>query len=430
LYRIFDPSRFYSNSPSWYPMINGHRACPTNDDAQLCLSATGTVQRAVDAATEAFSRSTRTRTFALGINDSSNWCECADCKALAPAPHQALPAGQRSWSEPYWRWVNAIASEVARPFPDARLGALAYCAADNAPSFDLRPNVFVFLCQDTAQHFDAGYRAGDLANQQAWLGRCDHVFKYAYLGLATWVFPQYCLRQFAEDIRTACTQGIRGYYIEHAAVPWTDGGQLWVVARMLWNPWLDPEALETEFCRVCFGPAAPEMKEYFRMLQEVWESPKKGRWFDGFSDIGQQAQRYPRAVRMRLQPLLTRAREKAGNDTNILARVDAIAGALSVASAFTREAELVAALGQLPTNAAELAEAKERLTALTVAVKERDQFLAESSTAPWSRAVQKALATSSSLVEWNLYEDRILHSTSNALRAIENAASDLLPADH
>jgi hypothetical protein len=50
-----------------------------------------------------------------------------------------------------------------------------------------------------------------------------------------------------------------------------DGPKYYVMARMWWDPQLDPKKLSSQFCQDMFGAAAPEMDSYFSQLESLWQ---------------------------------------------------------------------------------------------------------------------------------------------------------------
>ncbi len=321
---IFDPAHDFATHPDWYPQIGAARTCPTNTSWQPCLSAAGLAAHAATAARTFFDATPAPATFSLGINDSTRWCECEPCRQLAPPDERDIPADKRWWSDPYWSFVNTVAEQVARTHPSRRLSALAYGAVLEPPPFRLHDNVFVWLCQDAVNRFDPAYRNEDDRILHTWCDRVRLLGRYDYGGLATWIYPRYGADEFIDGMRAACAAGVQAYRIEDHASFGLDGGQMWLIAQALNNPWPSTTELETSFCELAFGPAAATMQTYFRQLHTLWTSPGQAAWLGGFRDLPAQARRYPQPVLAELLTLLNRAALKANNHSDIQARLDAL----------------------------------------------------------------------------------------------------------
>ncbi|MCE9614305.1 MAG: DUF4838 domain-containing protein [Lentisphaerae bacterium] len=397
LLRIYDPARWYREHPEWYPLRAGQRACPTNDDWQPCLSAPGIVERAVAAARDSFTRHPPPAAFSLGINDSAAWCECDACRALCPPDTRDTPASERWWSEPYWLFVNTVAARVAAEFPGRRLGAIAYGAVLHPPSVPLHPAVTVFVCQESAMHADPEARATDRELLAAWQARASTLGRYDYAGLVTWMFPRYPADELRDSLRDACRTGIRQWFMEDRSLPGLNAGLSWLVARWLWNPWQDSEALETEFCARAFGPAANAMRNYGRALQAQWDAPRTGIWLEGFDDLAAQTAHYPPESLAPLLPLLSHARAATENDPAARARVEAVAAPLDWSLALAEEAAAWRAL----TAATNTAAAPALRRTLAIATDRRRSTLETAADSAWAQTLRAESRWTSTLARWD-----------------------------
>jgi hypothetical protein len=50
-----------------------------------------------------------------------------------------------------------------------------------------------------------------------------------------------------------------------------DGPKYYVMARMWWDPQLDPKKLTSQLCDDMFGAAAPAMDAYFTQIEALWQ---------------------------------------------------------------------------------------------------------------------------------------------------------------
>lgn len=385
-------------TPDIFPEIAGQRPVPEPGNWQPCLSVSGLALRAAATITKAWQAPGAPRTYSLTINDSTNWCECAGCQALAPPDQRSVPAANRWWSQPYWGWVNAVAGHLAPLFPTAQIGAAAYINVQEAPPFPVASNVVVYLCQDAAGYFDARERDANLELLTNWVACAPHVTRYAYAGLGSWVFPRYCPREMAIDIRSAYEAGIRDFYTETCWPQWQDAPLPWMTAQWLWNPWLDAAALQTQFCGAVFGSAADVMDRYFTRLQAAWQSASEGFWFDGLGNLEQQARRYPAPVRRELGGLLDQAQMRLAGDPTALARLDRVRIPWALADLLAQEIELCAEIKARPDEAPRL------LGQLEQAIGKRRNLISSLPAAPWAQSLRDALAWGGTLARWEQRE--------------------------
>ena len=82
----------------------------------------------------------------LDPNDNGGYCQCAKCLKAVGGKKNRL--GMQNYSELYFRWVNEVANEVTKKYPDVYFRTFAYTQTYDAPSFPLHPNVIVMLCRE------------------------------------------------------------------------------------------------------------------------------------------------------------------------------------------------------------------------------------------------------------------------------------------
>jgi len=324
---IFDPGRSYAIHPEVFPLHEGRRYRPRTELTEIeaahfsqdpnwqpCFSHPQSVRLAVDAARRHFDAHPEEDAFSLAINDSyspqSAWCTCQPCLE-ANGPERSFH-GLRVWSNAYFRFVNAVAREIAVSHPGRKIGALAYLNVESPPDYPLEKNVTVWLTQDTAQYHDREYEGADRIALARWSQVCRDLAKYDYYSLQ-WNLPRYFPEEIRRDLNFAASLGLKKYHIEDVPAWHLTGPMLWIAARLLWDPGQNVQELQTDFCRDLFGPAAEEMNRFFVMLQETWQTPRPGRWFEGLADIRTQLRLYPTERIRSLAAVLDRAARLAGS---------------------------------------------------------------------------------------------------------------------
>lgn len=317
LYRLYPPSKYGRAHPEYYPLQGGKRHVNSDDADQFgqpCTSNPAVVEVAVETISRFFDSHPQAHTHSLCINDNNTWCECEACRAQDVAVPQFR--GRTIYSDRYYTYVNSVAKGLAARHPDKFLGVFAYAGVEPVPAAlpKLEPNVYVSLTQDCAQHFDAAYRATDYDLIRSWQQKAAHVGKYDYYGLGA-IIPRYYPHLIARDIRHSRQVGLEGFHSE-AYPRWAEfGPQVYVAARMLYNPALDCDRLLAGYFGDLYGPAAGEMAAVYATFESAWLRYRRpGRWFEGIGSMAEQLAMYRpedlRAVRAHLQ----RARQQAGTD--------------------------------------------------------------------------------------------------------------------
>jgi len=316
LYAIIKPSKYGKTHPEYFPLLDGERYIGTDGDqrANPCTSNPGVIQASIEFINDYFDTHPRAHTHSVCINDTNTWCECAECEAQDVDVPEFR--GRRIYSDRYYTYVNAVARGVAAKHPDKFIGCFAYWGVEPVPARipRLEPNVFVGITQDCSQHFDTEYRDKDYAFLADWQKVASHVGKYDYYGLGA-IAPRYYPRLIAEDIKHSKAIGLEGFHAE-AFPQWAVfGPQIYLAARLQWDPSLDTDALLDEYFDKLYGPAGHEMAAFYQVLEDAWMGYERpGTWFEGISSVADELAMYTPEHLVAARRHLDRAQSLADTD--------------------------------------------------------------------------------------------------------------------
>lgn len=327
---LYPPSKYGKDHPEYYPLINGQRRVNKDDQdqyAQPCTSNPDVVQVAADTINRYFGANPKAHTHSVCINDNNTWCECDACRAQ----DVAVPdfRGRKIYSDRYYTYVNGVAKGVAAQHPDRFIGCFAYAGVEPVPVGieKLEPNVYVGITQDCSQHFDRSYRKVDYDFIRQWQQKAAHVGKYDYHGLGA-IIPRYYPHLIAEDIKHSQRVGLEGFHSEAFPLWPQFGPQIYVAARMLYNPDLNCDALLQDYFRDLYGPAAPEMAALYQTFEDAWMSYKRpGKWFEGIGSMSEQISMYRPEHLTAVRRHLRQARQLA-NTEPVRQRIEYVAQGL------------------------------------------------------------------------------------------------------
>ncbi|MGC9003936.1 MAG: DUF4838 domain-containing protein, partial [bacterium] len=216
------------------------------------------------------------RYFTVHAGDSDFWCQCERCNAMDVDPNIK--------SDRMVQFTNAIAEVVAKHHPDKFVTMLAYVKAYRPPLRD-RPkeNVLIWFCPIGACQIHPWRAPCNKENYEVLLGwiekhpsfgmgilTFDYPINYAYI-----IEPFPTLFAYLENLKLYKRLHIRGLYIcgidgkNHLSHLFS-----YVVPRMMWNPDAMADKYINEFLAGWYGPAAPFMKDYLRLLRELVMSGK------------------------------------------------------------------------------------------------------------------------------------------------------------
>ena len=295
-YMYFPPKAHFATHPEWYSLIAGKRSTKR---AQLCLT-NAEMRRAFVAKLKSYIAQARAaaskegrpapRVYSVSQNDWGGMCECPACQAVAKA--------EGSEAGPLLDFVNYVADAVKDDYPDVFIDTLAYQMTQKAPkSIKARDNVIVRLC-DTTSNFtkpithpqNRKFREHILSwatvakNLRIW----DYAVTYApYYGI-----PLPTVHTYPADYRFYAEHNVEGVFTEHEYPILADLRDLkiWMMIKLLEDPYRDYDALLAEFTDGFYGPAGKHIRAYLHALEAASEakssylsmgaSPRQYRYLD------------------------------------------------------------------------------------------------------------------------------------------------------
>ena len=268
---IVPPGEFFPKHPEWFSEIGGRRLGPPGR-SQLCLTNAALLEFVKTRAYELLSESPPDSIVEISQNDWRNRCECADC--LAVEAEEGSPSG------PLLRFVNGIAQHIEKDFPDAVISTLAYQYTRTPPELVRpRPNVCIRLCSIECSFLQPLEHANNKAfadDIRAWAELTDRLYIWDYVtNFSLPPLPHPNLRVLAPNMRFFVRHGAKGVFEEGGH--YTRGAafseiRAWVLARLLWNPELDGDALVREFVNGYYEAAALYVQQYIDRLHDVAEA--------------------------------------------------------------------------------------------------------------------------------------------------------------
>lgn len=283
---LIPPEPFGKEHPDFFPEIQGKRYIPPagrEHDFQPCTTNPAVVEHVANAIIAHFDKNPQEGSFSIGMNDSGRYCECARCRAVAPA---TLTDKEHRIAYAFFAFYNQVAERVAAKHPTKRLGCLAYAVLSELPAgiIKLHPAIVPYLTRDSAQLFDPREVAEFREKVTRWHSLAARMGIYEYVYGRGFVIPRLYNRYLLKNLAERYGVGVDGFYAEDYPNWGLDGPKYWLIARMLWNHKLDPEELKRDYFQKLFGPLADAMRAYFEFLEETWctqtlESPRSNyRW--------------------------------------------------------------------------------------------------------------------------------------------------------
>jgi len=272
-YALIPPKKYFADHPEWFSEIDGERRYERH---QLCLSNEEMRKELTKNAIEALRRNPGSRFISISQNDWEGYCTCKSCTQIAEE--------EGSQSGPLIRFVNAVAEEIEKEFPEVFVETLAYQYTRKPPTLiKPRQNVIIRLCTiecSFVQPLTGEHNTSLKKDMEGWSKIAKQLFVWDYVtNFHSYILPHPNLRVLAPNIRFFVDHGTIGLF-EQGDSYCTVGDFVrmrnWVISRLLWNPALDKEKLTSEFLTGYYGKkATPYLLKYFNILIDKAESTGK-----------------------------------------------------------------------------------------------------------------------------------------------------------
>ena len=264
---LLPPRKYFEDHPKWYSLVKGKR---TGKRGQLCLTNVEMRREMVRVVLERLRRNPGATIVSVSQNDWRGNCECEKCRAIDE--REGSPSGSLI------HFVNAVAEEVEREFPQVLVETLAYHYTQRAPRF-VRPrrNVVVRLCSIGCSFAeplaDGESNRAFRQDIEDWSRISHQLYIWDYVtNFHGYLLPHPNYHVLAPNIR---------YFVDRGAVGIFEQGdsgcragdfvryRAWLIAHLLWNPDADEKQLTREFMTGYYGAAGPYLIQYLGLLSSA-----------------------------------------------------------------------------------------------------------------------------------------------------------------
>jgi len=260
---LVPPGEYFAQHPEWFAFTGGKRS---DGYVQLCLT-NEELKRFVAQRVKDLVRANPTANIvSVSQNDAAGYCECPNCKALDEK--------EGSHAGSLLHFVNYVALEVGKEFPNVAIDTLAYQYTRKPPKYVRpEPNVIVRLCSiecNFARPLTDPSNKAFYEDLVGWSKVSKRLYVWDYVtNFANYLWPQPNVFVLGPNVRTFVSHGVRGIFEQGSYT--SLGGDMallkaWVLAKLLWNPNRDANALIHEFLNGYYGPAGPYVGKYLDLV--------------------------------------------------------------------------------------------------------------------------------------------------------------------
>ncbi len=265
-FRYIPPERYFEKHPEWFSELNGER---TFENAQLCLTNDEMRKELTKNVLEELRAHPETMVIDISQNDQFRYCTCEKCKAVDDE--------EGSHAGTLIRFLNQVAADVEKEFPDVFIETLAYQYTRKPPKYARpRSNIIIRLCsiecdfaRPLAESDSPGPNREFLEDIDQWSRIVPRMLIWDYVtNYDDYIGPHPNWWALAPNIRTFVQHGAVGLFEEGEGHDFCEMKN-WVLLKLMWNPDLDTEFLMNEFAEGYYGKeAAPFIMKYWRILHE------------------------------------------------------------------------------------------------------------------------------------------------------------------
>ena len=262
---FLDPDIYFDEHPEYYALYQGKRV---GKNAQPCLSNPEVFEVMAANIEKAMAEKPECDFWSISQNDNDAYCTCENCRRIDE--EEESPMGS----------VLTFVNKMARRFPDKTISTLAYWHTRKLPK-TIRPekNVHIMLCNIEANR-GLPIETDDMSIESreellAWEAVCPHISLWDYcIQFRNLVSPFPNLRVIPKNIRfflnhnvkMLFSQSNREYEGEFAAL------RGYLLAKCMWEPDIDADAVIREFCEGYYGPAATPILTYIEEVHDAMEA--------------------------------------------------------------------------------------------------------------------------------------------------------------
>ena len=332
-FEIMVPTSVYGKEhPEFFALVDGERVTKGGGRTQLCLTNPDVFDICLKKVREALGEDHNVSCIiSISQNDWGGNCQCEECRRI--------DAEEGSPSGTLLRFVNRIAEALEDEYPNVIFDTLAYMYTRPAPTITRnRRNVCVRLCSIEccfAHPFEAcndesrsltrpdGTKTSFISDLRAWGKICDNMYIWDYTTcFAHYPTPHPNWRVLQPNIQAMVKNNVRGIFEQANGA--SRGGvdfnelRMYMISKLLWDPWCNIEEHKREFMEYFYGDAAPYLMQYLDLLCDTVE---KENIHVGFNDAPKHA--FLREELLdRYDELFDRAAEAVNGDPLRLLRVE------------------------------------------------------------------------------------------------------------
>jgi len=265
---------YFAEHPDYFALIDGKRVGIQADghlSSQLCLSNPEVLRVVIENLGNRIEKNPDALYWSVSQNDTYHDlpynCTCAGCAALDS--ESGGPSGS----------IITFVNKVAQHFPDRIISTLAYRYSRSAPqAVKPAPNVNIMLCSIECDRnlpiANDEKSASFRSDFEDWSKLTHNILMWDYIiQFSNLMTPYPNLRTLQPNMQYFTRNGVNAHFQQGNI---SKGGEFcelrpYLIAKLLWNPDTDIQAVMTDFLEGYYEEAAPSIAKYIDMIHDELE---------------------------------------------------------------------------------------------------------------------------------------------------------------
>jgi hypothetical protein len=309
---LVPPETYFEQHPEYYSLLNGHRTA----HGQLCLTNPDVFRIVVRELRSRMAAKPGATFWSVSQNDTYVPCDCEACRAIDA--EEGSPSGS----------LLAFVNRVADEFPDMTISTLAYQYSRAAPKhLRPRPNVNIMLCSIECNRsrpiaVDPG-SASFVQDVEDWSRLTRNILLWDYvIQFRNLVSPFPNLRVLQPNMQFFVKSGVTSVFEQGLAQMKGEFAELraYLISKLLWDPYVDLDAVMNDFLQGYYGKAAPFLRRYIDTMHDALETSGEALSIYGYPAPTAKGYLAPGRFAS-YDPLFHQAEAAVGDDEAMLLRV-------------------------------------------------------------------------------------------------------------
>jgi alpha-L-fucosidase len=258
---LVPPEKYFDEHPEYFSLLKGHRT----PDCQLCLTNPDVFRIVVNELRARMRENPTARFWSVSQNDTYCPCECPRCSFIDSV--QGSPSGS----------LLSFVNHVADQFPDKVISTLAYQYSRTPPRhIEPRENVNIMLCSIECNRSrpiaEDPTSASFVKDVEDWTARTHNILLWDYvINFRNLMSPFPNLRVLQPNVQFFVRHGITSVFEQGLSDLHGEFAELraYLVAKLLWNPYIDVDSVMDDFLRGYYGSAAPHLRRYIDAMHDA-----------------------------------------------------------------------------------------------------------------------------------------------------------------